>query len=570
MSALPDGNADRVESRGAAIRALLEHPKVVRWLSRYERSELTTGAEFKPQLNTWSVAVWAGDAGQVAGGTVDRAGQVTQAFVGPQVAWPLARGGGLGGKINEWKILFGLYAIFLLGLANFRRPLSMRNLDLAMLFGLSVYLWYFNDGRVFASVFAAAVPLCYFIARCAWIGSTNRAAPEPKLMPVWLLVAAVLCLAGFRVGLNHYSSGVLDVGYAGVIGADRLDHGVSPYGNFPVKDTGKPCSPPSAEGDISDWVQANGRCETANALGDTYGPIAYHAYLPGLWLFGWSGKWDSLPAVHFTSILFDTLALLGLAAVGWRYGGTRLAAVLALAWVANPWTQYASSSNTNDAIMPAFLIWGFFAASSPPGRGALAALAAGTKFASLVTVPLWLTYPERKTRSALAFGAAFALVSLLSFWFIFTGGAVLHEFGVFYERTFQIQAERSSPFSFWDWGDYHAEGLPDLSVLQRVGQALLVVAAVAVAFVPRRKTPLQLAALTAALLVAFQFLLTHWSALYVAWFLPFVYLATLGGESLGGQAAARADASEPVATYARVRREPQLAGSQAPRPVAGS
>jgi hypothetical protein len=556
---VPDGTGDRVESQGAAVRTLLDHPKVIRWLSRYERSELTTGAEFKPQLNTWSVAVWAGDAGQVAGGTVDRAGQVTQAFVGPQVAWPLARGGGLGGKINQPKIWFALYAIFLVGLANFRRPVSVRNLDLAMLFGLSVYLWYFNDGRVFASVIAAAVPLVYFIARCSWIGSTNRAAPEPKFMPVWLLVAAVLCLAGFRVGLNHYSSGVLDVGYAGVIGADRLDHGVSPYGHFPVKDTGKPCSPPSAEGDVSDWIQDNGRCETANALGDTYGPIAYHAYLPGLWLFGWSGKWDSLPAVHFTSILFDTLALLGLAAVGWRYGGTRLAAVLALAWVANPWTQYASSSNTNDAVMPAFLIWGFFAASSPPARGALAALAAWTKFASLVTVPLWLTYPARGRRTMLAFGAAFALVTLLSFWFIFTGGNVGLEFRVFYERTFQIQAERSSPFSFWDWGDYRADGLPDLALLQRFGQALLVIAAVAVAFVPRRKTPLQLAALTAALLVAFQFFLTHWSALYLAWFLPFVYLAVLGGESLGGRVPVREPSPAKLEEKALAQRDPELA-----------
>ena len=552
-----DGTGGKVETEGSAIRVLLEHPSVARWLSRYRPQDLTTQAEFKPQLNTWSVAVNAGEAGQVAAGTIDRSGTVAQALVGPQVAWPLARGGGLGGKINDPEVWLGFCLIFLLGLVDFRRPLSVRNLDVAVLLGFSVNLWYFNDGRVFASAVAAAIPLVYFIIRCAWVGSTNRAAPESKLAPVWLLAAVVISLVGFRAGINHYSSGVLDVGYAGVIGADRLDHGESPYGNFPGKDTGKPCALPSAEGDISDWVQENGRCETANALGDTYGPIAYHAYLPGLWLFGWSGKWDSLPAVHFTSILFDTLALLGLVAVGLRYGGSRLAAVLALAWVANPFTQYASSSNTNDAVMPALLIWGFFAASAPPARGGLAALAAWTKFATLLTVPLWLTYPARERRAMVAFGSVFALVSVLSFWFIFTGGDVLHEFRVFYERTFQIQAERSSPFSLWDWADYRA-GLPDLALIQRIGQALLVVAAVAVAFFPRRKTPLQLAALTAALLIAFQFFLTHWSALYVAWFLPFVFLAVLGGESLGGRVSQTATATVMGAEQAQAREDVAL------------
>ena len=59
--------------------------------------------------------------------------------------------------------------------------------------------------------------------------------------------------------------------------------------------------------------------------------------------------------MHATSILLDLLALLGLALVGRRLGGPRLAATLAFAWVAWPFTQYASSSNTNDLIMPALL-----------------------------------------------------------------------------------------------------------------------------------------------------------------------------------------------------------------------
>ncbi len=51
--------------------------------------------------------------------------------------------------------------------------------------------------------------------------------------------------------------------------------------------------------------------------------------------------------------------------------------------------------------------------------------------------------------------------------------------------------------------------------------------ALVAAFVPRRKSPLQLAALTAALLIGFQLVLTHWFYLYIPWFFPFVAAAVL-------------------------------------------
>ena len=101
---------------------------------------------------------------------------------------------------------------------------------------------------------------------------------------------------------------------------------------------------------------------------------------------------DELPAAHFTALLFDVLCLVGLALVGRRLGGLRLAATLAFAWAAYPFTQYASSSNTNDTIMPAFLIWGFLLASRPAARGAFLALAGWTKFAALLLLPLWARY----------------------------------------------------------------------------------------------------------------------------------------------------------------------------------
>ena len=513
----------------------LAHPKVKRWMERYPRRPWVTTGRFSAKRRVWEVGVYSGKAGQTAAGDVDRAGSVVKAWVGPEVAWPLARGGGLGGAINRPLVWLALCLFFVIGLADFRRPLSVRNLDLLAVLSFSVHLWYFNEGRVFASAIAAALSLAYLIGRAAWMGCTNRASPVATLLPVWLLVGATVLLMGFRVGLNLEQDAVLDVGYAGVIGAQRIADRTVPYGRFPERDTGRPCGPPTADGDIANWIQSNGRCETALPLGDTYGPVNYHAYLPGLAVLGWSGKWDRLPAVRFTTLLFDLLALLGLAAVGLRFGGTQLAAVLAFAWAANPFTQYVSSSNANDAIMPAFLIWGFWAASSDVGRGSLAALAAWAKLAALVVVPLWATYPNvREWRRTASFAAAFAVMTVLSFWILFAGGEPVEELRRFYERTFEIQFDRRSPFSLWDWGQYHAQGLPDLRWLQRLLQVALVAAALALAFVPRRKSPFQLAALTAALLMGFQLALTHWSALYIAWFFPFVALACFAGAELGG------------------------------------
>ena len=44
---------------------------------------------------------------------------------------------------------------------------------------------------------------------------------------------------------------------------------------------------------------------------------------------------------------------------------------------------------------------------------------------------------------------------------------------------------------------------------------------------PRRKSPLQLAALTAALIAGFELVLTHWFYLYIPWFFPFATFVAL-------------------------------------------
>ncbi|MGH3127892.1 MAG: hypothetical protein ACRDPX_08230, partial [Gaiellaceae bacterium] len=216
--------------------------------------------------------------------------------------------------------------------------------------------------------------------------------------------------------------------------------------------------------------------------------------------------------------------VLALVLIGLRFGGRRLAVLLAFGWAAYPFTAYTLNANTNDAIMPVFLLFGFLLVTSDWARGGLVALAGWTKFGALLVAPLWATYPVAELRRIARFAAAFAVATTLAFSILLLEPSLLEAIRTFWERSIGFQSGRDSPFSIWGWGQYHARGIPDIGFLQPVAVALAVALAGVVAVVPRRKTPLQLAALTAALLVAFQLTLTHWFYLYLPWVVPFVFL----------------------------------------------
>jgi len=525
---VPLGTASHLPKREVIDRFLADG-KVRDWLKRYPKT-VTSDATYSTTTGDWTVQVFSGKAGEVATGTVnDATGVITEAWTGPQVAWRMARGypGQFGGKqINSPVLWLTLCGLFVVGLADWRRLRSLRNLDLLVLVSLTVSLWFFNHGNVFAAMPLIYPPLLWLLVRCVWVARGDRPPPGRSVWPLAVLAAATVFVAGFRVGLDIRASNVIDVGYAGVIGADRIWNGQSPYGHFPQEDDLKPCGPADSSGEIRDRIQTNGFCESANPLADTYGPVSYLAYIPGYLIFGWSHKWDKLPAVHFTTIVFDLLALLGLAVVARRFGGARLAAEAAFAWAAWPFTQYAASSNTNDSIAPALLVWGLVFLTSDLGRGAAVALSGWTKFASLLVLPLWSGYPEaRRPRPVTLALLGFALTTSLVFFVLFLEPSPAHALRVFYDRTISFQYGRDSPFSIWDWGQYHAKGIPNLKIVQRVLEVVLVLGSLALFWVPRRRSPLRIAALTAAVLIGFQLVLTHWYYPYLPWFFPFVVLA---------------------------------------------
>src|SRR5262245_59342366 len=260
------------EDRVKAI--FLANPKVRDWLERYpgRKGNRVFTVEFNREFRYWTVSVNWEKAGEIARGRVDDAnGRVIEAWTGPQVAWGMARGGkgAFGGtKINSYSVWLAFCGIFLLGLVDWRRPLSLRTLDLFALLSFSVSLWFFNRGNIFASAPLAYPPLVYLIGRGLWIGITGRATPGRTVWPVWLLLAVTAFGAGFRVTeFNHRNSNVIDVGYAGVIGAERIVHGEWPYGHMPDEGDLKACGPADANGEIRDRVQTRSARSSARDRG---------------------------------------------------------------------------------------------------------------------------------------------------------------------------------------------------------------------------------------------------------------------------------------------------------------
>jgi Glycosyltransferase family 87 len=477
---------------GQALRVAARDPKVVK--ERQENPVLTHTAN--EVGGSWEVAFFAGGK-EVALVIVDpQTGRVRESWTGYQVAWKMARGysGAFGHKLNAPYVFLPLCAIFLLGLVDWRRIWRLANLDLLFLLAFGVSNFFFNRAEIGVSVPLQYLPLTYLFCRALWIGLRGRGEGiRPSWPTAWLLVAA-LFLLGFRVGLNMADSGVIDVGYAGVVGADRIAHGEPVYDNFPA--------------DVSQ--------------GDTYGPVNYLAYVPFERVWPWSGTWNDLPAGHGAAVFFDLATFALLIFLGRRIrpgpAGNKLAATLAFGWAAYPYTAFTLLSNSNDSLVAVLLVATLLVLARPAARGVMAALATLAKFAPAVLVPMLATYGEKRRRFISAFALASAAVLV---WPAIDPG--LH---TFYERTIAYQAGRDSPFSIW--GQVAA-----LEPLRIAIMAAVAVLAIVFAWRPREKKLSQVAALGAALLIGVQLTMHHWFYLYIVWFYPLllVALASLEGGS---------------------------------------
>jgi len=230
--------------------------------------------------------------------------------------------------------------------------------------------------------------------------------------------------------------------------------------------------------------------------GDTYGPLNYLAYVPFEAI--WPGNWFTLPAARAAAITFDLLTIAGLIWLGIRLRagreGRRLGLLLVL--------------------------------SSPIKRGVLLGIGAAAKFFPAVLLPLVAVgYGDRDGKTIRKVLAGFVIVVGATIAVFMPAGGLQE----MWDHTLGFQLTRSDVFSIW--------GLhPSLAPIKDAIEACTVILAVLVAFRPRgRRTPAQVAALGAAVVIATQLTAIHWFYLYIVWFLPLVLVGVLGDSSNHGE-----------------------------------
>lgn len=497
----------------------LSAAEAIRIADDTEEVESRSGDRLTPRPRTrgvtWEIGYLRGDEVEVLVVIDDRTADVVDVFTGEQVDTKLARGyeDAVAGDVNEWWLWLPLCVLFVAPFVDPRRPLRLVHLDLLALLGFSVSLFYFNRAEITASVVLVYPVLAYVFVRMLIAGfrpSESRDRLLPLISPHWL-VAGIVALAALHTTFAVTGAKVIDVGLAGVIGADRLVDGEDVYSE----------------------EFAEGLPSSGDVRGDVYGPVNYLAYVPFEQVSPYDGAWDDLPAAKGAALAFDLLTALALFALGRglrreRDGtptaeGRALGIALAYAWLAYPFTLYTLGSSFNDALVALLVVCCLLVLASPPARGAMAALAGLTKFGPLALAPLLAAGTgergERHPLSLAAFATFFAVTAAIVTLPLLPDGGPRE----LYDRSLGYQASRGSPFSLWGQA-------PSLDALQTVAKVLAVALACAVFFVPRRRSVFQVAALAAAVLIAIQFTANHWFYPYAVWFAPLMLFAVFAGQ----------------------------------------
>jgi hypothetical protein len=444
----------------------------------------------------------------IADQTVGPNGQLMSTYTGPLILGIYARGH-YGQTFDSPWVLVPFTLMFLLPLVLLRGRSWLDRFDIAVLLTWGVSYALFDTGHLEVAVWLFYPPLIYLLVRMLMRGARSRplAGRLDCRIPTAVLVLGVLALAAGRIVVALDPAHVIDVGVASSLGAYKILHGQSLY-YFSL------------------------------GHGDTYGPLAYLAYVPFQAI--WSGSWQYLPSARAASITFDLMTIASLVLLGARLrpgrAGWRLGLLLAWLWAACPFSVLDVEKSTNDGLVALIVVLMMLSLSAPIKRGVLVGIGAAAKFFPAILLPLvavgrgdsdGLTVRKVLAAFVVTVGASFAL-------FLPSGG--IKEV---WDHTIGYQLTRDDISSIWA---LHSTLAP-VKVALEVGAAFL---AVLVAFRPRGpRTPAQVSALAAAVIIAVQLPALHWFYLYIVWFLPLVLIAVLAADvPVAGQPPEGGDAPE--------------------------
>jgi hypothetical protein len=513
--ALPSSLSERPEgfstTPGQAIDIARRQPAIQKILREHR------GVSFTPYVWAgwrWEVDVQTHDAA-LAEVEMSPAGKVMKVWTGLQAKGFLSRGALNATFRHPW--VWGAFALlFLLPFVDPKRPRRLLHLDLLVLLSFIASWQFLAAAKPEAGIWLFYPPLLYLLGRLLYCGlrrREGRGALVPRL-PTAALLIGVVALFGARVALNVTEPrAVMDIGYASVVGADRITHKQELYVDN-------------------------------DQHGDTYGPVNYLAYVPFELAFPYKGQWDDLWAAHAATIVFDLLTLVGLFLLGrqLRAGpeGRRFGLALAWAWAAFPFTLYGVIENTNDGLIAMLLVWMLVVFTRPVARGALLGVAASAKFfpgALLLVVARGRGGEGR--RAWLASVAACLGIVVFAFALYLPAGGVRE----LWNCTFGYQLIRAPDLSLWAMFD-------GIKWTQTVLEAFAVLLTVAIAVLPGRRTLGQVAALAGAITIAFQLPAGHWFYFYIIWFAPLAFVAlfsehrAVSGAAVGAGDGEDADVTE--------------------------
>jgi hypothetical protein len=449
----------------------------------------------------WSITYTVGDR-QLAEVEESPAGKVMKIWDGVEAESYLSRSGVQPNFRRPWVwIPFAL--LFLLPFVDPRNLRRLIHLDLLALLSFGVSMIVLDRHHPVMAILLFYPPLAYLLVRALLAGlrPRRRKGRLVPFLPTAALAVGVIALFGARVALNVESTTVMDIGYASVVGADRITHKQQLYVNN-------------------------------DQHGDTYGPINYLAYVPFELALPWNGTWDRLWAAHAATLAFDLLTLLGLFLLGrqMRAGpeGRRLGLAMAWAWAAFPFTLLGVMDNTNDGLIAMFLVWMLVVFNAPAARGAMLGLATAAKFFPGALLLVVARGRGDEGRRAWAKAAAACIgIFVFTFAIYWPAGGL----GELWACTFGFQLSRPPDLSFWTifW---------DLRWTQKLIEGLTMLLILGLAVMPGRRTIGQIAAVTAAITIALQIPAGHWYYYYIMWFAPMLLVGLFSEHRDGAGAVA--------------------------------
>lgn len=400
--------------------------------------------------------------------------------------------------------------VLLLACCNFDRPWNWRNADLLALLALCPFLAVIWDHTRAAFEGIFLVTLYYLVRALAAAWHVPRS-PLSLPAPARSLAVALACLAAYHAEIVR-QRGVDDCGIWGSFGAQHLlANGQMPYG------------------------------QEGYDGGDTYGPLFYALHAPFVRLLppgytdaeGFHAVQEALPpgvpyervsfaAAKVVAALFDGLLLLGLVLLGRRWHGWQLGLAMAVTYAALPYTIDGLNFSSH-IVATACSVWALVLVRRPALSGLALGAGIGALFYPVFLLPLWWGYYGGKDRWR--FLLAIACVGAVCLWLVLLGEVDLE---TFLSKTWGNQegADRYGASRLGFWGQHR-----ELAWLKRPVMAAHVLFCAALAWLPRRKSEYQLAALGAAALLGVQFWKSHMGGHYIEWYMPWLIITLFGSAS---------------------------------------